>query len=152
MNVDVQNLWSGDRFWSRKLSINPWPFQQALAAHVWRAKEELHLPKCILKPISKLVWWRLRFLKMTWRLQEFAFESSVSLCVMVCQVELRNDCSVSLFSAGADSAIYKKSNMYQNPMEGRFCVCKSPILSVSWTESPNAAKQQALSYNFAGPS
>lgn len=46
--------------------------------------------------------------------------------------------------------IVLKSNMYQNPMEGRFCVCKSPILSVSWTESPNAAKQQALSYNFAG--
>lgn len=44
---------------------------------------------------------------MTWRLQEFAFESSVSLCVMVCQVDFRNDCSVSLFSVGADSAIYK---------------------------------------------
>lgn len=110
MNVDVQNLWSGDRFWSRKLSINPWPFQQALAAHVWRAKEELHLPKCILKPISELVWWRLCFLKMTWRLQEF--ESSVSLRVMVCQVDFRNDCSVSLFSVGAD--------IYKNPFEVQY--------------------------------
>lgn len=62
---------------------------------------------------------------MTWRLQEIAFESSVSLCVMVCQAELRNDCSVSLFSAGADSAIYKSlfEVQYVTKSNGRKVLC-----------------------------